>query len=84
MTTTATARAHGVEATVHPGGILSSLSITTSALRRPDLATLIFTVVDQATAEANHRIHHLLNGVDPTLLGLPATEPPTPQTWRVQ
>ncbi|RLK61483.1 hypothetical protein [Actinokineospora cianjurensis] len=84
MTTTATARAHGVEATVHPGGILSSLSITTSALRRPDLATVILTVIDQATAEANTRIHHLLNGADPTLLGLPTPAPQPPETWRVQ
>ncbi|GAA3012326.1 YbaB/EbfC family DNA-binding protein [Actinokineospora diospyrosa] len=84
---TGQAHSNGVEATVHPGGILSRLSLTESALRRPDLAELILRVVDQATAEANRRIQHLLNDVDPALLNLssPKTaEDTTPDTWRIQ
>ncbi|GAA3037359.1 hypothetical protein [Actinokineospora globicatena] len=81
MTTT------GVEATAHPGGILKSLSITESALRHPDLATLILDAVDQATIQANHRVQHLLGTIDPALLGLPTpptTDDTTPKTWRTQ
>ncbi|MBM7776431.1 hypothetical protein JOD54_006635 [Actinokineospora baliensis] len=84
---TGQAQANGVEATVHPGGMLSRLTLTESALRRPDLAEVILRVIDQATAEANHRIRHLLEEVDPALLNLSSpktTEDTTPTTWRTQ
>ncbi|PPK64189.1 hypothetical protein V5P93_006100 [Actinokineospora auranticolor] len=75
----------GVTAEVFPGGALASLHLTESALRDPDLAATILRVIQTATTAANLKVLHLLNGIDPELLGLqPEPEETTPHTWRHQ
>lgn len=88
----------GVTVEVHPGGALSSLSLTPRALAlgQQALATTIVDTVAQATAVANQRTKHALRAAlsglserELAVLGLhqdaattERAESTTPDTWR--
>lgn len=86
---TGTARARGITVEVHPGGALSSLTLSPAALAlgTRELAASIVDTVAAATAAANQRTTHAL-GVALSVLGLESdrtaverAESTTPQTW---
>jgi hypothetical protein len=86
---TGTARAHGITVEAHPGGALSSLTLSPAALAlgTRELAASIVDTVAAATAAANQRTTHAL-GVALSVLGLESdrtaverAESTTPQTW---
>jgi hypothetical protein len=95
------ASGHGgaITVEVHPGGALSSLTLSDKAiaLGARTLAASILDTVAEATALANQRTKHALRAALPglgerelTVLGLDRdtalterVETPTPQTWRL-
>lgn len=78
----------GVTVSVHPGGSLASLSLSTAALAQgpAELASAVLAAVDAATAQADKLTRQALAaaGADLSVLG-PVEEPEftVPETWRV-
>jgi DNA-binding protein YbaB len=86
-----TARKAGITVEVHPGGALSSLTLTDHALAAGTraLAESILAAVAEATTHANQRTRHTF-GDALTVLGVPVdhdlvevVESTTPDSWRV-
>ena len=88
---TGTARTRGVAVEVHPGGALSSITLSDRALTLGprDLAATIVDAIAEATAQANRRTENALNvaltvlGFDTDAVLVERVESTTPQSWRL-
>lgn len=91
ITGTAAGQRGAIAVEVYPGGALSSITLTDSALRLGPrlLAASILATVAEATAQANQRTKHALRdalsglGLDSDPALIERVESTTPETWRV-